>query len=79
VHHGRSAATPVAFVENASRPEQRVVVGTLGDIEALAARHALRSPALLVVGEVAALAPLLHWFGDEPIVADAAAEARSAA
>ena len=77
--HGRSAATPVAFVENASRPEQRVIVGTLGDVEALAARHAVRSPALLVVGEVAALASSLHWFGAAPITDGAAPAARSAA
>jgi uroporphyrin-III C-methyltransferase / precorrin-2 dehydrogenase / sirohydrochlorin ferrochelatase len=81
IRHGRAAATPVACVENASRPEQRVIVGTLGDIESLAAGHAVRSPALLVVGEVAALAPLLHWFGAEPITAAAGtvAAARSAA
>ena len=77
--HGRSATTPVAIVENASRPEQRVIVGTLGDVETLAARHVVRSPALLVVGEVAALAPALHWFGAEPITAETAPAERSAA
>ncbi|HUO80571.1 MAG TPA: siroheme synthase CysG [Steroidobacteraceae bacterium] len=76
--HGRSGATPVAFVENGSRPEQRVLLGTLDSIEALAAGHGLRSPALLIVGAVAALASRLHWFGAEPLVSGTAA-ARSAA
>ena len=65
--HGRAASTPCALVENGSRPEQRVVVGTLDDLPALARRHDVRSPALLFVGEVAALAVRLHWYGAAPI------------
>ncbi len=65
--HGRSPSTPCALVENGSRPEQRVVVGTLDDLPALARRHDIHSPALLFVGEVAALAAKLHWFGAAPI------------
>ncbi|KAF1006940.1 MAG: Siroheme synthase [Luteibacter sp.] len=61
--HGRDAATPFALVENGSRPEQRVVTGTLADLPDLATRHAVRSPALLIVGEVAGLAGRLAWFG----------------
>jgi uroporphyrin-III C-methyltransferase/precorrin-2 dehydrogenase/sirohydrochlorin ferrochelatase len=66
VRHGRDPATPVAFIENGSRPEQRVIVGKLEQVEALAADHAVRSPALLIIGEVAALATELHWFGARP-------------
>ncbi len=65
--HGRAASTPCALVENGSRPEQRVVVGMLDDLPALARRHDVRSPALLFVGEVAALAAQLHWYGPAPI------------
>jgi uroporphyrin-III C-methyltransferase/precorrin-2 dehydrogenase/sirohydrochlorin ferrochelatase len=65
--HGRNASTPCALVENGSRPEQRVVVGTLDDLPMLARRHDVRSPALLFVGEVAALAVQLHWFGTAPL------------
>ncbi len=62
VAHGRAATTPVAVVENGSRPTQRVVSGTLGELAALMVRHQVRSPALLVIGEVAALADSLAWF-----------------
>lgn len=65
--HGRAASTPCALVENGSRPEQRVVVGTLDDLPAFARRHDVRSPALLFVGEVAALAAELHWYGAAPL------------
>jgi uroporphyrin-III C-methyltransferase/precorrin-2 dehydrogenase/sirohydrochlorin ferrochelatase len=63
LRHGRSPGTPFALVENGSRPEQRVLSGTLERLPALAAGHAIRSPALLIVGEVAGLAPQLRWFG----------------
>ena len=65
--HGRGPATPFALVENGSRPEQRVVTGTLALLHQLAQLHAVRSPALLILGEVAALAPVLAWFGEAPL------------
>jgi len=63
IEHGRSGATPFALVENGSRPEQRVVTGRLDELASVARRHAVRAPALLIVGEVAGLARRLHWFG----------------
>ncbi len=65
--HGRRGDTPFALVENGSRPEQRVVAGTLAQLPELAAQHAVVSPALLILGEVAALAHTLHWFGAPPL------------
>ena len=67
IRHGRDPATPVALIENGSRPEQRIVVGTLAEVDRLAADHAVGSPALLIVGGVAALANELHWFGAPPL------------
>lgn len=76
--HGRDGDTPFALVENGSRPGQRVVTGTLAELPALAALHAVQSPALLILGEVAALAGTLHWFGAAPLGAAAAAIAHAA-
>ena len=67
IAHGRAASTPCALVENGGRPEQRVVLGTLDTLPERARRHAVRSPALLFVGEVAALASSLHWYGAPPL------------
>lgn len=51
---GRAASTPVVVVENASLPHERRILATLGGLgEAV---RDLDGPALLVVGEVAALA-----------------------
>lgn len=71
IAHGRAPDTPVALVENGTRPEQRVVVGTLDALPALARAHGVQSPALLFVGEVAALATGLHWFGAPPLASPA--------
>jgi uroporphyrin-III C-methyltransferase/precorrin-2 dehydrogenase/sirohydrochlorin ferrochelatase len=65
--HGRAPTTPFALIENGSRPEQRVVTGTLANLVERATFHSVRSPALLIVGEVAALAPSLAWFGQPPL------------
>ncbi len=67
VAHGRDPSTPFAIVENGSRPEQRVIAGQLSDLPRLARSHDVRAPALLVVGEVTALATRLHWFAGEPL------------
>ncbi|HRQ65601.1 MAG TPA: siroheme synthase CysG [Xanthomonadaceae bacterium] len=69
--HGRDPFTPFAIVENGSRPEQRVITGTLAELPERARLFAVRSPALLILGEVAALAQDLHWFGAAPLGAAA--------
>ncbi|MBW8823705.1 MAG: uroporphyrinogen-III C-methyltransferase [Xanthomonadales bacterium] len=67
IAHGRSASTPVALVENGTRASQRVITGTLGELPELARAHRVSAPAILFVGEVAALATRLHWFGATPL------------
>ncbi|PZO32771.1 MAG: uroporphyrinogen-III C-methyltransferase, partial [Alphaproteobacteria bacterium] len=54
IEAGRAPATPVAIVENGSRPEERIITGTLGDLGDLVARSQLNGPALLFVSECAA-------------------------
>jgi len=61
--HGRSGDTPYVIVENGTRPEQRVIHGRLDNLAQAAAAHAVKSPSLLLVGEVTGLAPNLQWFG----------------
>lgn len=65
LEHGRSTETPVALVENGSRPNQRVITGKLGHLHAVATQHQVQAPAILYVGEVAALAEQGSWFSSE--------------
>jgi uroporphyrin-III C-methyltransferase / precorrin-2 dehydrogenase / sirohydrochlorin ferrochelatase len=49
---GRAASTPVAIVERAYAPDQRVTVGTLATIAETADREQVTNPAVIVVGDV---------------------------
>lgn len=60
---GRRVHTPFALIENGTLPQQRVIAGVLGDLPALARSHAVTTPALLILGEVAGLAKDHAWFG----------------
>jgi uroporphyrin-III C-methyltransferase/precorrin-2 dehydrogenase/sirohydrochlorin ferrochelatase len=64
IEQGLDRETPCALVENGSRANQRVVHASLEHIVSQSRRHTVRSPALFIVGAVAALGPRLAWFGE---------------
>jgi uroporphyrin-III C-methyltransferase len=51
---GLSPAMPVAVIENATRPTMRVLRGVLAGLDTLVSTHRVQSPALIIIGEVAA-------------------------
>lgn len=51
---GLAPQMPVAVIENAARPEMRVVRGLLAGLPDLVERAQVKSPALIVIGEVTA-------------------------
>ena len=54
---------PVAFIENASRAEQRVLVSTVEGMQRDAVMQKIKAPAMLIIGNVAKTAAELQWFG----------------
>ena len=56
---GRAAETPAAVIERGATTGQRVVVGRLDTIATRVAAAGVRSPAVIVVGDVVALRPRL--------------------
>ena len=64
IAHGRAPDTPFALIENGTRADQRVITGALAELPRLQRQHVVRSPALLILGEVAGLANKLAWFGN---------------
>ncbi|MEZ5981617.1 MAG: siroheme synthase CysG [Parvularculaceae bacterium] len=56
IEHGRAAGTPVAVIENGTLATQKTLKGTLGGLGALIEQGGVKGPAILVIGEVAALA-----------------------
>ncbi|BBV74279.1 siroheme synthase [Raoultella planticola] len=60
IAHGMAADMPAAIVENGTAVSQRVVSGTLDQLDVLAQQMA--SPALIIVGRVVSLRDKLNWF-----------------
>ena len=58
---GRPPNTPVAVVCDGSMPGERVVLSHLAELGADLDRHAVRPPAIIVVGEVVAVAHPQHF------------------
>ena len=65
--HGRDPQTPVSLVRLGTTPQQHVVQGTLTDIVQKVEAVQLKSPAVIVVGEVNRLREHLRWFDTKPL------------
>jgi uroporphyrin-III C-methyltransferase / precorrin-2 dehydrogenase / sirohydrochlorin ferrochelatase len=63
LQHGLPALHPAVLLERATLPDERVIVSNLGELAQVAAAAQLRSPTLLLVGEVAAWAETRSWLG----------------
>lgn len=57
---GLSVTTPVAIIENGCRKNQRVLVAELAGLSELVQANDVKSPALIIVGEVVSLAEQLQ-------------------
>ena len=58
---GRLPTTPVAVVVDGTMPTERVVLSTLASLAADLAAHEVRPPAIIVIGEVVAVARPAHY------------------
>ncbi len=56
VEHGRSPATPVAVVADGTLPDERTVLARLGTLGEQIAAAGVRPPAIIVIGDVVAVA-----------------------
>ena len=65
MEHGAPTDRPAALIAQGTLPAQRVVLGTLASVAAAARSQGIAAPALLIVGEVAALHAELAWFGGD--------------
>ena len=62
--HGAEPDLPAAVIERGTTIEQRTVTGTLVTLAERVRQADVQSPALLIVGSVAALASELGWFSE---------------
>jgi len=57
--NGKPRDTPVAIIERGMTEKERITAGTLGNIVGLAGLREVRSPAIIVVGEVVRLRSII--------------------
>lgn len=60
--HGMPSTMPIAIVENGTTKEQRVFTSTIAHIADVALANEVKSPALLIIGEVVLLQEKLAWY-----------------
>ncbi len=64
---GRDPAEPAAAIERGTEPGQRTVSATLAELPAAVAEAALRAPAILLFGPVAARREAIGWLERRPL------------
>lgn len=67
IKEGKDSKTPVAIVNWAARPYQKVVSGTLEDIYDIAMEANIQPPSLIVVGGVVSLRDKLNFYEQKPL------------
>ncbi len=67
VTNGKDAQTPIALIRWGTRPEQQVVTGNLANIVDIVNKAGLKSPAIIIIGQVVTLRDTLRWFEDQPL------------
>lgn len=67
IDNGKPSNTPAAVVRWGTRPDQKTVVGTLGDISSQVKEEHIRPPAVMVVGNVVKLRETLKWYENKPL------------
>lgn len=67
IEHGRPADTPAAVIRWGTKPEQRVLITTVGTAAADVAEQGITPPAIFLVGNVVDLRDKLAWFDNKPL------------
>lgn len=76
---GLAADTPAVIVARCSLPDQATIRCTLGDVAGVLAGDAVSSPAIVILGRVAALDETPSWFARRPLYGHTVLVTRSAA
>ncbi|TCK92469.1 uroporphyrinogen III methyltransferase/synthase [Natranaerovirga hydrolytica] len=67
IQYGKDKNTPVAMVHKATTPNQKAIVGNLETITDIAKAEKIKSPSLIVVGDVVKMRAYLNTFEEKPL------------
>ncbi|MCG7378247.1 uroporphyrinogen-III C-methyltransferase [Paenibacillus sp. ACRSA] len=51
LRHGKPSSTPAALVERGTTSQERIIAGTLAELQSLAVSERVNNPALIIIGE----------------------------
>ncbi len=63
--HGVDPDTPAAIIDNGTRPNQRIITGTIADLYRKATEAKFTGPSIIIIGGVVTLRDKLGWFSDD--------------
>jgi uroporphyrin-III C-methyltransferase/precorrin-2 dehydrogenase/sirohydrochlorin ferrochelatase len=78
VENGAPRYLPAALIDNGTRANQRVIIGTIDTLAEEAVKAGVKGPAMLIVGSVVTLRQKLDWFVPDTARHEAAATSLSA-
>jgi uroporphyrinogen III methyltransferase/synthase len=61
IEAGKPKDTPIAIIQNATLPTQKILGGSLKDIAQIAKKENLKPPAIIIIGEVVNLNKRFNW------------------
>lgn len=68
IHHGMPASMPAAIIEKGTTSNQKVFTGTLETLPDLVRTLGLKSPCLIIIGQVVTLHKRLQWYAGDKIL-----------
>jgi uroporphyrinogen III methyltransferase/synthase len=66
IGEGKSPHTPACIITSGTLPEQKVVMGSLKKIDAIAKKENIKPPGIIIVGDVVRLREKLSWYEKKP-------------
>ena len=67
IQAGLNPNTPAAVIQEGTLPDQKIVMGSIKNIDQQADQQHIQSPAVLIVGEVVRFHSKLNWFANNPL------------
>ena len=67
INNGKDPKTPVAIIKDGTTTRQKTYIGTLETIVNTVKEHNVKSPAIILIGEVVNLREKMKWFENKPL------------
>ena len=67
INNGKDPKTPVAIIKDGTTTRQKTYTGTLETIVNTVKEHNVKSPAIILIGEVVNLREKMKWFENKPL------------